>query len=95
VADDTCFRQIEFVGILQGTDNEAAAQQFVDFMLSREFQEDMPLNMFVFPVIPEAELPEVFEEYAAVPEQPVIMDVEEIDTNRERWIQEWTETVLR
>lgn len=95
VADDTCFRQIEFTGILQGTDNEEAAQQFIDFLLSREFQEDMPLNMFVFPVLPDAELPEVFEDYAAVPEQPVTLDIDEIDANRERWIQEWTETVLR
>lgn len=95
VADDTCFRQIEFVGILQGTDNEDAARQFVDFLLSREFQQDMPLNMFVFPVLPDAELPEIFEEYAAVPEQAVTLDIDEIDTNRERWILEWTETVLR
>ena len=95
VADDTCFRQIEFVGILQRTDNEAAAQQFVDFMLSREFQEDMPLNMFVFPVNPDAELPEVFVEYAAVPEQAVTVDIDELDENRERWIQAWTEIVLR
>jgi thiamine transport system substrate-binding protein len=95
VADDTCFRQIEFVGILQGTDNQDAAQQFVDFMLSRTFQEDMPLNMFVFPVNPEAELPEVFTEYAAIPEQVATVDIAEIDTNRERWIQAWTETVLR
>jgi thiamine transport system substrate-binding protein len=95
VADDTCFRQIEFAGILQGTDNEEAAQQFIDFLLSREFQEDMPLNMFVFPVIPDAELPDVFKDYAAVPEQPVTLDIDEIDANRERWIQEWTETVLR
>ena len=95
VAEDTCFRQIEFAGILQGTDNEVAAQQFVDFLLSREFQEDMPLNMFVFPVNPDAELPEVFVEYASIPEQAVTVDIDEIDENRERWIQEWTETVLR
>ena len=95
VADDTCFRQIEFAGILQGTDNEEAAQQFIDFLLSREFQEDMPLNMFVYPVNGEAELPQVFTDYSAVPEQPVTLEFAEIETNRERWIQEWTETVLR
>lgn len=95
VADGTCFRQIEYAGILQGTDNEAAAQQFIDFLLSREFQEDMPLNMFVFPVNPEAELPELFAEYAAIPENAVTMDIETIDVNREAWIEEWTEIVLR
>jgi thiamine transport system substrate-binding protein len=95
VADGTCFRQIEFVGILNGTDNLEGAQQLVDFMLSVEFQEDLPMQMFVFPVNPEAELPEDFVKFAAIPENPVSMDIDEIDANREDWIQTWTETVLR
>jgi thiamine transport system substrate-binding protein len=94
-ADGMCFRQIEFVGILNGTQNLEAAQQLIDFMLSVRFQEDMPLQMFVFPVNPDAKLPQVFAEYAAIPEQPVVIDIEEININRERWLQEWTETVLR
>lgn len=95
VADGTCFRQIEFVGILKGTENEAAAQQFVDFMLSVEFQEDMPLQMFVFPVNPAAELPELFAEYALLAENPAALAPDEIEANREEWIQAWTELVLR
>ena len=94
-ADGTCFRQIEFVGILTGTEKTDAAQQFVDFMLSQEFQEDMPLQMFVFPVNPAATLPDVFTQYVSIPENPVLMDMDEIDANRETWIQAWTETVLR
>jgi thiamine transport system substrate-binding protein len=95
VTDGTCFRQIEYIGILHGTDNLDAAQQFVDFMLSVEFQEDMPLNMFVYPVNPEAALPDIFTDYSAVPENPVTMDYQEIDSNREAWIEAWTETALR
>lgn len=94
-ADGMCFRQIEYAGVLQGTENVEAAQQFIDFLLSREFQEDMPLQMFVFPVLPDAELPEVFEQFAEIPENPVLMDFEAIDDGREGWIQAWTETVLR
>lgn len=95
VADETCFRQIEFAGILAGTENEAAAQQFIDFLLGLSFQEDLPLQMFVYPVNPEAELPDIFVKNASVPEVPVTMDAETIEENRERWIQEWTEAVLR
>jgi thiamine transport system substrate-binding protein len=95
VADGMCFRQIEFVGILDGTDNLEAAQQFVDFMLSVEFQEDMPLQMFVFPVNENAELPEVFTEYVQIAENPATLDPAEIDAHRDEWIQAWTETVLR
>jgi thiamine transport system substrate-binding protein len=95
VADGTCFRQMEFVGILQGTDNLEGAQQWVDFMLGQAFQEDMPLQMFVFPVNADAQLPEVFAQFAAIPESPVSLPADEIEANREQWIQEWTETVLR
>ncbi len=95
VADQTCFRQIEFVGILAGTPQLEAAQQFVDFMLSLPFQEDVPLQMYVFPVNPEAELPELFAAFAQLPEVPIAVDFEAINANREKWIQAWTETVLR
>lgn len=95
VGDGMCFRQIEFAGILAGTDNEAGAQQFIEFLLSREFQEDMPMQMFVFPVNEEAELPEVFEEYASIPESPAVLSYDEIEENRDDWISAWTETVLR
>lgn len=95
VAPDACFRQIEFVGILQGTEQRELAEKFVDFMLSEQFQEDMPLQMFVFPVNQNAELPQEFVQYAQIPEQPAELDPDEIAANREQWIAAWTETVLR
>jgi thiamine transport system substrate-binding protein len=95
VADGMCFRQIEFAGILQGTDNLEGAQQLIDFLLSVPFQETMPLNMFVFPVNPDAVLPEVFVEFAVVPENPVTLDSMEIDLYRDEWIEAWTELVIR
>lgn len=95
VADNTCFRQIEFVGLLQGSENQDLAQAWIDFMLSPAFQEDMPLNMFVFPVNPQAELDETFEQFLQEAENPVEVDPAAIASNRESWIQAWTETVLR
>jgi thiamine transport system substrate-binding protein len=95
VDPETCFRQIEFVGILQGTHNRALAEAWIDFMLSPTFQEDMPLHMFVFPVNPNADLPDVFIQHAVIPEQPVQLSPDSITKNREAWIQAWTETVLR
>jgi thiamine transport system substrate-binding protein len=94
-ADNTCFRQIEFAGVLRGSDNRELAEKWIDYMLSPVFQEDMPLQMFVFPVNPNAELDETFARFLAIPERPVQVDPEDIAENRERWIQEWTETVLR
>lgn len=95
IGDGTCFRQIEFAGVLKGANNINGAQKFIDFMLSKEFQEDIPLQMFVFPVNPNAELPELFVEYAQIPDNPAQMTIEEIDAGREQWIEAWTEAVLR
>ncbi|MCI0611325.1 MAG: thiamine ABC transporter substrate-binding protein [Anaerolineae bacterium] len=95
VGPDTCFRQIEFVGILKGTEHRALAEKFVDFMLGKGFQEDMPLQMFVYPVNPNAALPEEFVKYAQIPEQPASLTPDDIAANRDRWIQEWTDVVLK
>ena len=95
VADDTCFRQIEFVGILKGTANRRLAELWVDFMLSTTFQEDLPLQMFVFPVNQQAQLDSAFVDYMAVPENPSLVNPADIAAKREIWIQAWTETVLR
>ncbi len=95
VADNMCFRQIEYAGVLDGAANPAGAQQFIDFMLSAEFQADLPLNMFVFPVVRGIELPEVFVEHAAIPEQPASLDSALIEEKRDEWIQSWAEVMLR
>lgn len=93
--DRSCFRQIEFVGILRGTERRRLAEAWVDFMLSKTFQEDMPLNMFVFPVNGEAQLPPVFSEFLVIPEETSQVSPERIAAMRETWLQTWTEEILR
>jgi thiamine transport system substrate-binding protein len=95
VAPRTCFRQIEFVGILEGAENRDLAEAFVEFVLSDTFQADIPLNMWVYPTNETVELPEVFVEFAIAAEEPAIMDIETIEQNREAWIEAWSDTVLR
>ena len=90
-----CFRQVEFVGILKGTENRALAEKFVDFMLGQTFQEDIPLNMFVFPANEQAALPQAFTDWAQIPDQPADLSPDEIAANRDAWIEAWTEVVLR
>ena len=62
-------------------------------MLSTQFQEDMPLQMFVYPVNQKAALPEAFTKYAQAPEQPAMVSPQEIAANREAWIEAWTEAM--
>jgi thiamine transport system substrate-binding protein len=93
--NESCFRQIEFIGILKGTEHRALAEKFIDFMLSKRFQEDIPLQMFVFPANEKADLPDVFVAYAEIPEQPAYVAPDAIEANREKWIEAWTEVMLR
>ncbi len=90
---DGCFRQIEFAGILSGTRAEQTARALIDFMLSPRFQEDIPLNMFVFPASGAASLPDVFVAHTAYPEDPNVISPEMIAANRAAWIEEWTAIV--
>lgn len=94
IGDNTCFRQIEYAGILKGTRHLEMAQRFIDFMLSPVFQEDMPLQMFVYPVNPEAALPEDFARYAVRPEVPARLDAVLIANKRDEWIAAWSRVML-
>ena len=91
VAAETCFRQVEFAGVLDGTDSPEGARLLVDFLVSARFQREVPLNVFVFPVNDSVELDPVFVEYATIPDAPLSLDPAEIAENRSDWIDRWTE----
>jgi thiamine transport system substrate-binding protein len=91
----TCFRQVEFAGVLKGAAHARAAQELINFMLSEKFQADIPLQMFVFPAREGTPLPSVFTKYATVPEHSLTLPPAEIGAHRDQWIEQWTNTVLR
>jgi thiamine transport system substrate-binding protein len=94
IAPKTCWRQIEYAGILKGTKKQALAQKLVDFLLSEQFQEDMPLQMFVYPVNSKATLPVEFVKYTQVASEPASLDPVLISEKRDQWIKDWTEVML-
>ena len=89
VIEAGCYRQVEYAGVLAGTEYPDAAGELIDFMLSVDFQETIPLTWFVFPVNEEAELPPEFVEHTVIPEDPARLDSAIIAENRDRWIDEW------
>ncbi len=95
VVEATCFRQVEFAGILRGTNAPEQAGQLIDFLISERFQREIPLNLFVFPANDAVELDPVFEQYATIAENPVAIDPMLIDANRTDWIERWNAAVLR
>ncbi|MEV6652818.1 thiamine ABC transporter substrate-binding protein [Streptomyces sp. NPDC051219] len=95
VSTGTCFRQTEFAGLLKGAKNEAGGKALLDFLVSKKFQEDMPLNMFVNPVVKDAQLPELFTKHGVVIEKPETVAPEKIAENREQWVKSWSSLVLK
>ncbi len=93
LSDGMCYRQVEFVGILKGTPNRELAEKLVDALLSKSMQEDIPMQMFVYPVNPVANIPEEFTQYAQTAENPVVFDPQKLDSNREKYLQDWESAI--
>ena len=90
-----CFRQVEYAGVLRGAANPQGGQRLLAWLLSPAVQADVPLSMFVFPARAGVPLPEVFTRWAPRPERPLTVAADEIAANREDWVREWTDLVLR
>ncbi len=91
---DGTFRQVEFVGILKNAAHPDLARAWVDYMLGIKFQEDVPLQMYVYPANRNAKLPDVFVKFGQTPSNPVKISSDEIQANRDAWIEAWTNVML-
>jgi thiamine transport system substrate-binding protein len=91
---DTCFRQVEYAGVLAGAENPEGAREVVDFLLSERFQREIPESMYVYPAVEGTPLPAVWERFAPLADEPYRVSPEDIAANREEWIREWTATVV-
>jgi thiamine transport system substrate-binding protein len=87
----TCFRQFEFAGVLHAAHNVPGAQALVDFMLTRRFQEDMPLQMYVNPVVTGAQLPAEYGKWLVDPPDPLTIPPQVVSAKRNQWITEWND----
>ncbi|MFI5872950.1 thiamine ABC transporter substrate binding subunit [Streptomyces sp. NPDC051445] len=95
VASGTCFRQIEFAGLLSNASADKGGKALIDFLISRKFQEDMPLNMFVYPVVKGAAVPAEFTRYGPAAKDPETLAPAKIADRRDQWVKSWTSLVLK
>ena len=91
---DTCFRQVEYAGVLAGADNPEGARELVDFLLSPEVQASIPESMYMYPVDPSAPLPATWERFGPLAQEPFTVPPQDIDAHRDEWIRTWTDTVI-
>ncbi len=92
---DTCFRQVEFAGVLRGTKYPEEAKRLVDFLTSVTFQNDLPLTQFVYPVHRDATLPDVFVRHSLRPDTPLTLDPARIAAGRTQWLDTFSSVMLR
>ncbi|HMO12061.1 MAG TPA: thiamine ABC transporter substrate-binding protein, partial [Actinotalea sp.] len=91
---ETCFRQVEYAGVLAGADNPTGAQQVLDWLLSAEVQAAIPEHMYVYPVDDSVPLPQAWAQFAPPAPSPFTVDPADVAANRDAWIQDWTATVV-
>jgi thiamine transport system substrate-binding protein len=92
---DTCFRQVEYAGVLEGADNPDGGQAVVQWLLSPKVQAALPESMYVFPVDAGVELPAEWATYAVQPDEPLSVDPAEIAANRDEWLTTWSDVTSR
>ncbi|MEV0680020.1 thiamine ABC transporter substrate-binding protein [Actinosynnema sp. NPDC050436] len=86
---DTCYRQVEYAGVLNGAKNADDARKVVDFLLSEKFQADVPGKMYVYPSREGVALPEAWTKAAPLPQEARTLPANQVDANREQWVQQW------
>jgi thiamine transport system substrate-binding protein len=90
---DTCFRQVEYAGVIAGTSNPEGAQQLIDFLLSDAVQADIPGSMYMYPVSSAVDLPEAWAQWAPLATEPFTVPSADIAEHRDEWVRAWTDLV--
>jgi len=94
VLPQTCFRQVEYAGVISGAVNEVGARKFIDFMLSNQVQAEIPDEMWMSPVDPTVTLDANWDKFTSQVTDPITVPAAQIATSRDAWIQAWTQTVI-
>ncbi len=93
IPKDGGWLQLEFAGIVKGTKHEKLAKEYIDFMLSRDFQKEIPLHQWTFPIDRSVALPKCFD-YAVKTNKYVSLSPETIKNKSQVWLKEWIEKVV-
>ncbi|MGH3450716.1 MAG: thiamine ABC transporter substrate-binding protein [Haloechinothrix sp.] len=86
---DTCYRQVDYAGVLAGAKHPEAARRVVDFLLSQQFQASVAENMSVYPAREGVPLPEGWADVAPLPDDADSLPADKVAVNREQWVAQW------
>lgn len=91
----TCFRTVEYVGVLQNAKNVEGAQAFVKFVQQAGTQEVFVANNYVHPVNPDVKLPEALAKFGPLSADALTLDAKTIEENQAKWLEEWSELLTK
>ncbi|SEA02163.1 thiamine transport system substrate-binding protein [Bowdeniella nasicola] len=90
----TCYRQVEYAGVLQGSKNPEAAAKFVEFMLTPAVQEAISEVTYMHPANPEANAPEDLVNFGPLATEMTALPADEVAANAEAWLRAWQAEVI-
>ncbi|ODN31027.1 thiamine ABC transporter substrate-binding protein [Fervidobacterium thailandense] len=82
----------EYASVVKGAKNSALARAFIEFLLTPDFQKEVPLNQWMYPVI-NVELPDVFKKYAPQPRK-ILRVPSDINNRLDELLKKWEKTVI-
>ena len=85
------YMQIETVAKVANSKQPKLAEQFIQFVLSNDFQQYIPTGNWMYPATT-TPLPEEFDQLT-MPSKPLIFDSEKIAQSRKQWIRQWQQAV--
>ena len=92
---DTCFRQVEYAGVLAGARPPEGARALVSFLLRPAVQASIPAQTSMFPVDASAPLPADWAAWAKVADKPLTVAPEQIAAQRDTWLRQWSEVTAK
>ncbi len=87
------YLQVEVAAMLSNSQQPELARQFMQFMVSPAFQQEIPAGNWMYPVI-ETPLPASFDTLIS-PEQSLVFSAEQVATQRSGWLRQWLSAVTR
>ena len=81
--------------VVSYSSSPAGAKAFIEWMLTKDVQESIPQNMYMYPVSPDASLGDALTRFGTLSTTPVSVPAADIAANRESWLATWSEAVGR
>ena len=86
---DGCFRQTEYVAVLNHAKNPNGAKALINYLLSSKFQSSFPESMYMYPIDRNVKIPSQWQKSTQVASR-TYGDHLDFAKNRKNWLADWS-----